>query len=491
MRFISLLFALAAAAACTTRPVKGVCCVTEADCAQLGLEDELRPCELGQACRAFHCVAAECSSSAECTSSDAPVCVRNLCVASCETDDDCAGAAGGPICAEDGACVGCLTDAGCSPEAPFCDAEDRRCRGCEADAECASGVCLEMDGRCASEAEVVFVSTVGQDAGECTRNAPCGSLAYALAKTSFPERLVIHVAGGSLAIADTTIGSPIYIDGTSTLVLGDGSGPYFHVTSSAPVTLANLTISPASGPAVIAATDATLRIYSSSVDHGAETSGGTIIAARSRFAAAMDADTINCTSGVLAIEGCHFTSTVGAMNCQMTVSSSVFELNGNNAIRAGGRMTIENNLFIQSQELADTVVLGSNAPGSSVRFNTFVNTSTVVSDGVALYCDATLDVTSNIFAYGSLRPHGTSTCSARYSLYDAIAMQEQTEGTGNRVADGATFFANKLGRDLHLAPASPARGAAEPGTGVSRDLEGHLRPDPSGSAPDMGAFEAP
>ncbi len=486
MRTLLLLISLTAAA-CTTKPNEGVCCVTETDCARLGL-DEPRPCEVGQACKSFACVAAECATSAACTSPDAPVCVDGLCAASCRVDDDCAGAAGGPRCVADGACVGCLTGADCPANAPFCDAEDRRCRGCDADVECASGVCLELDGRCAAEREVVFVSTAGQDVGECARSMPCGSLAYALTKLDIPTRLVIHVAGGYLAIADTTLGAPVYIDGTNTLIDGDGTGPYVHVTSSAPVTLANVTISPASGPAMTAAANGTLRIDNSRVDRGVETTGGTIIAARSRFTGVIP---VKCTAGVLAIEGSHFMSALESTSCQADVSSSIFEVDGGHAISASGRVLLENNLFVQSSEVADTVVLTGNAPGSSVRFNTFVNTSTVASDGVALYCDATLEVTSNVFAYGSTHPHGPSTCSARYSLYDAIALPEQTDGVGNRVADGATFFASQPARDFHLAPASPARGAAEPGTGVTRDLEGRLRPSPIDSAPDMGAFEAP
>jgi hypothetical protein len=90
-----------------------------------------------------------------------------------------------------------------------------------------------------------------------------------------------------------------------------------------------------------------------------------------------------------------------------------------------------------------------------------------------------------------VEPHGTSVCSARYSLYDASARPQQTAGVGNRVADGLTFFADQANRDFHLAPASPAREGAELGTGVARDLEGRPRPRPVGSLPDMGAFEAP
>jgi len=482
-----LLLALAAAAACT-KPVPGVCCVGEADCARLGV-DEPRPCAVGQACRDFACVAAECATAADCTSPDAPACVDHLCVTRCGIDDDCAGAADGPRCAEDGACVGCLADADCPASAPLCDAEDRRCRGCELDAECASGVCLEMDARCASEDEVVFVSTTGQDGESCTRNVPCRSLAYALTQAIAPARLVIHLAGGNFTVSDTTLDLPVYIDGTMTRIEGDGSGPYFQVISSAGVTLANLMINPSSGPAVTAAANATLRIYNSAMNRSAETTSGTIIAARSRLTGS---PAVRCASGVLALDGSQLADEIYSMNCQLAVSSSVFEVDGVPAVEAsGGQMALENNLFIQSSETADTVILLNTAPGSGARFNTFVNTSAIASDGVALYCDAAVEVSSNIFAYGSRHPHGVSTCTAMYSLYDTIALADQIDGIGNRAADAATFFVNKTNLDFHLAPASPARDAAEPGTGVTRDLEGRPRSSPIGSTPDMGALEAP
>src|SRR5688572_25784161 len=150
-----------------TRPAPNTCCVTEEQCDAFGV-DEIRPCEAGQACAPnFTCVAKECDSSSECTSPDKPICSLGLCVASCQVDDDCADVAGKPFCATDGACVGCEQNDQCPADAAFCDAEDRACRGCERDDECESGVCLEADGRCAAESEVLFVNGAGgQDVGD-------------------------------------------------------------------------------------------------------------------------------------------------------------------------------------------------------------------------------------------------------------------------------------------------------------------------------------
>lgn len=478
----------AAVAGCTTKNNPDVCCVSAVDCARLGVDDP-RPCGAGQACRDFGCVAAECATSADCTAPGAPVCVDQLCVAACREDADCAGAAG-PICASDGACVGCLADAQCPASAPFCDAEDRACRGCEADAECASGVCLEMDARCAAEAEVVFVSAQGADTGECSRSAPCKTLQYALTKVLFPTRLVIHVAGGTLTLgSDITFTVPVYLDGTNTTLLGDGSGPYLQVMSAGggPATVANIAVAPTTGTGFTVTAMNTLRLFNVNASLPVENLGGTLIARSSRLGG------VTCTSGTATIERCQFVgSRVESSNCQLAISSNLFDENGSDALSvSGGRVILENNLIIQAYELADTVLVVNAAAGSAVQFNTFVNTSVLASDGVALYCDSTVDVTSNIFAYGSKHPHGGSMCASRYSLYDSVALPAQTGGVGNKVADGASMFANRASRDFHLSPMSPAKAAAESGLSVAEDFDGNPRPVPVGTRPDIGCFEAP
>lgn len=133
------------------------------------------------------------------------------------------------------------------------------------------------------------------------------------------------------------------------------------------------------------------------------------------------------------------------------------------------------------------------AAGSAVRFNTYVCTSTAPSDGYALNCDDSATVSSNIFAYNSRRPMGPSGgfCRARYSLFDSVADSSQTAGPGNLTGPASTFFANVEMGDFNLSATSPAVAKAQPGLGVTEDFEGRSRPNPVGSTPDIGAFEAP
>jgi hypothetical protein len=500
MRISSLLLLIAIAAACT-KPNEAVCCVSEADCARLGL-DEPRPCEVGQACKAFACVAAECATSAECASPDAPVCIDGLCVASCRSDDDCAGAAGGPRCAADGACVGCLTGADCPATAPFCDADDRRCRGCAADPECASGVCLERDGRCAAEDEVIHVQMFGSDAGECTRAAPCRTLPYALQKVT-PSRKVIHIDGGNLPTPATTIAidRSVVIDGSDTTIAKPSGVPLFSLAAFlGPVTLEGVRLigsADPSDPTITVTSGSLLRIARSVLSTALiDIVGGGLEVRDARVTAVGTMKAVGCLNGSVTVRAVDFEhTTIGAVNCHVNISRCRFDEISDGSIRAqGGVAIIENNLLINSYELADLMNVTSLAPGSVVRFNTFVNTSGIVADGIALSCDGSATVTSNIFAYGSTHPMGGPSgtpCPTRFSLFDAAAVAQHSGGEGNQTGDAATFFVNRAARDFHLSISSPARQAAEPGLSIDEDLEGHPRPAPLGSRSDAGCFEAP
>jgi hypothetical protein len=506
MRIFDLLLAILllafAAAACTTKPIEGVCCVDAADCARLGL-DEPRPCGVGQACQAFECVAAECASSAECTAPGAPVCVAGLCVAACRADDDCAGAAGGPRCAADGACVGCLADAECPATAQFCDAEDRRCRGCEIDAECASGVCIEADGACAAPDQIVYVRDTGADAGDCTGDAPCKTLSFALGKVT-GGRNVIRVIGGSLVLPASTIAidRSVVIDASDTRIIKPSSGPLFAVGASlGQVTLEGVSLlgSGSSGdPTITVAAGSALRIVRSWLSTSlVEVTNGALDLRDSKVTASLTTmDAVVCRNGTVSARRVAFEHTaINTMNCQLTVSRCRFdEIDGGSVVAQGGVVAIENNLLITTLEVADLMSILGLAPGSVVRFNTFINTSGVDAAGVALACDGNAAVTSNIFAYGSshpLGPAGTPPCPARFSVFDSVAVAQQTMGQGNQTADGATLFVDHAARDFHLSAASPARGVAEPGQSLAEDFDGRPRPAPVGTRADAGCFEAP
>jgi hypothetical protein len=76
------------------------------------------------------------------------------------------------------------------------------------------------------------------------------------------------------------------------------------------------------------------------------------------------------------------------------------------------------------------------------------------------------------------------------SRQNAIHLAVEVTPGFYRSADMATFFVDRQAGDLRLSPSSPARGFGEPGL-IAADLDGNARPMPSGSLPDVGAYEAP
>lgn len=171
--FACLCLSPLALAACITKPVPGVCCTTDVDCARLG-GIMPRGCPDGQVCRNLLCEAAECSAAADCPA-EQPVCNADLAL-----------------------CTGCTASANCDghADAPVCDPVTGACRACHQDAECASDVCDVDSGRCVEESEVIYASPTGGPSEPCTRARPClTSRAVAIASEG-PARAIIRLLPG-------------------------------------------------------------------------------------------------------------------------------------------------------------------------------------------------------------------------------------------------------------------------------------------------------
>ena len=441
----------------------------------------------------YACVAAECATSADCASPDAPTCLGGLCVAGCSLDDDCAGVAGRPHCDAGAAtCVGCTSGAQCSADRSICDAGTRSCRGCTADDECASGVCIEASGACAAEAAILYVTAAGTDTGSCPESAPCKTLAFAMGLTS-PARNVIRILGGYFFLGYSTVSlyGSIIIDGTNTtLTSGAASAsPVISIGGAATIEGVRLVATDLSTPLISVTSGGGLRLAQVALEGGRleVLVGGGLEASRVKLING----TFDCQNGSsVTIERSRFDFSFFDSACKIKVSESHLESPpaALPVIRfQGGMNTIENNVFIGSDAEAGLLLIGDASPGSTFRFNTIFNRSPVVGSAYTVWCGEGLDVTSNIFAYNSTMP---MMCVARNSLFDTAGVQEVNRGEGNRSADSSTFFKDRQAGDLHLAPDSPAIGFGEPGL-TATDLEGTARPMPSGTLPDVGAYEAP
>jgi hypothetical protein len=352
---------------------------------------------------------------------------------------------------------------------------------------------------CSDPAELILVTRSGADIGACTAAAPCRTLQCALRQVT-SARAAIRVDAERLDTASSiVIDRPVAIDAPGTEIAQPAGVPTFIIAAHAGgVTIDGLRLlgTGALEPAITVGRGSTLRLSGAVLDSAPiSVDRGTLELRDLKLTTShLRLEAVRCRGGAVRIRGAELEhTTLTAESCDLAVSRSRFLGATDGSITAsGGVAVIENNLIIQAHELADSMFLTEMGPGSTVRFNTFVNTSGADSDGVALYCDDTLHVTSNIFAYGSKHPLGPPLfrCPATFSLFDEVAAVEQTAGEGNLIASAATFFVDRGAEDFHLARHSPAKSASEPGLRVTEDLEGNRRPIPFGSRADLGALEA-
>jgi hypothetical protein len=204
---------------------------------------------------------------------------------------------------------------------------------------------------------------------------------------------------------------------------------------------------------------------------------------------------VSCPNATLVADQNFFEKTIvsaGVGNCNLTVTRNKFDSDRDGSVQAtDSELVMENNLIIPEMGFNDSISVSNMRAGSTIRFNTVANTTGAPSDGAALGCDASVAVTSNIFAYNSGHPIVGTGCAPRYSIFDSVSLT--SAGAGNQVVSIDAIFKDRTSGDYHLAPTSGARGGAEPGqeTMVKIDFDGNPRPNPAGSTADCGAFESP
>jgi hypothetical protein len=480
--------ALAASSGSCTRPNPDFCCTGEAECAALGV-DEPRSCGSGRVCDSNVCLKTECSTAAECADPDAPYCANQVCKSACAGADDCLGAAGGPLCADDGACVGCETNKDCTDlAAPICSPTRRTCEGCRADADCASGVCLAADGVCAVATELIYLREDGVDGGTCPKSAPCRTFAGALAMVS-PTRRVIRLLGTQYETTDGIVldSKDIYLDAESTEVRRTSSGNIITVSGTSKLTLEGIKLNLASSRQGIEITSTQLVRLSQLNVAGAQftnavfANAGMLQLSDSKFVSV----TVLCGVSTMDIRTSDFrnASIEGGSNCVTHLSRSSLT---DTQINAGGVLRAENNVIVSNSATCTNDFF---APITEIHFNTWICRHTPpVSDvfkGRAFGCGSDSISSGNLLAWDSTNP--AEGCTLSHSIVPSFAT---VAGTNNLVAAATAVFVDFLGGDYHLRADSPAKGAAESKSGITVDFDGAPRPNPQGSAPDVGAFEA-
>lgn len=474
-----------------TRPNPDFCCSSESECASLGV-DELRSCSSGRVCDANVCRDVQCESADQCTS-EAPYCANQVCKATCAGDGDCVGAPGGPLCADDGVCVGCKSNDDCGEEAPICSPTKRVCSPCRADADCSSGVCLAADGVCAKESEITYVSQEGMDATCGIKTSPCRTFTEALARVT-ALRPVIRLLGRSFEAPDgiTIQSKNVYIDAENTTISRLGTGPMVAFQGNSSTTLEGVKINVGSANTIVAETTSTVRLSQLEANGRGNLDGGYAVFASTGTVRITDSKFfgawILCNQATLHLTASEFRNVEldGGSNCNAHLHRNRIQ---DARVSFDGGMIFQNNLLVSTSPTCSANIGSSGA--DRIDFNTFVCRHSPPVDeqfqGTAINCSSVARPKGNLFAWDSIRP--APGCALEYSLLPVFA--EPIPGQGNSLVDMESVFVNYSIGDYHLSSNSPAKGSGDPKSTLSIDIEGNPRPNPAGSAPDIGAFEAP
>jgi hypothetical protein len=452
----------------------GGSCTLDVECTDPGLP----ACSNG-ACR-------ECSPTRAC-GPDQPVCdVAESTCAGCTSASDCAAFADRPTCSlEDGACVGCTSDLDCAATGQACLDSTRTCGACTADADCESGLCDRAGGTCVAESSILYVNAAGAD-GDCTRAAPCKSIARAHALAS-DQRHHILVASGAYDGADLR-GKTFSITGEGTIITastfhgdidiggltfranvrtGGGGRVTFEAVQFIDITTPDVSIG------ALHVENSTVTLSNSSIERTAEGSGIVVN-----------------PGGGLHLVGSRITgSALSAIQAStddlVTITRSTFIANSSGIVMHCSRFAITNNVVANNANFglynSKTIVAGQ------------IEHNTIVGNGSAITCN---EIGTPVFRNNIIASNGTDSqqrqvvdCGTAYSL---IWPQRAPAGDGNISAD--PMFVDASANDYRLRDGSAARRAADPNrtrpsplVTVTIDYAGNARPSDGRS--DIGAYE--
>lgn len=461
MRII-LSLAITLLVACTKQN-PDLCCVDEADCANVGLTEPLG-CSDGLLCRGNQCIAEVCAASSECDSA-APYCVDppdGRCQMQCTDDTQCPGFsddASQTFC-EAGACVACRAEMNdCSGATPICS-DEGRCVGCTRNDQCGSGVCGD-DGVCVDESLIAYVSPSGVATGQCLATAPCQSIIFALGL--IPARNFVVIDEGTY-----TNNATIIVRGTRRLIGRGANAPRLRRSGNGPIVTINagesslefLDIGNAVGSGIEndmegdgifcpTGNAATVRVIDS-VIHDNQARG---IQARRCTVTAIRTQFTKNTDGIVAND-----STVTLERCAVFDNTAGVNLDG-------GTFDVTNN-FITRNQNDGLRIFQFDQEAARVEFNTIVD-----NGGLGLACPVRV-LPNNLIARNGFQTDGNC------SLPNSIIIETDIVPLKFASPDTVPF-------DYHLTAGSIAIDAATITT-IDRDFDGDTRPS---DEPDVGADE--
>jgi len=407
-------------------------------CAGVSGPDGGSACPVGTPVCAATGSCVECVSNSDCPTAGKAFCVQNQCqgcIAGGLTSQ-CSGAT--PICATTGTiagqCVGCVSNTDCGTTTPICNGTNV-CVPCTSDTQCTTGpgVCMfHQDGRCASDAETIYVmNSATCSGGAGTIASPyCDSQAGINAVTA--SKRVIVMSGSNLYPVTSTATSStgqITIIGQSTATTTAGAFVGIHVAAG-DVYVRGLTVASGTNAGLTVDAGATLRMDRCIVKGNA--GGGLIVKSGANF----------------------------------DIANSVFDNNGPGLV---GITTTYGGIY-----------LGGSAPSAGPHrfwFNTVVN-----NQDRGIICFDTTQALTGMLLFGNTNGDFLS------CAMDATSKWSSGSPTPSGVFSDITNPA--LSSTYHLTTASKCRDFVSASTAHPvDDMDGELRPKPANGKLDCGADE--
>jgi len=327
-----------------------------------------------------------------------------------------------------GSATHCTADVQCAVPMPYCDLPTEVCEQCRTAADCTSDAPSCIGGSC----------TACRTVGDCSKASPCDL-----------DTAVTHLS------------------------------PSVDIVQLLPGTYPRAAALPITTTAIIAGSSATLQgMTTSTID----VEGGDLTLLDVAIAANSNIAVICQGSGKLAIRRVHITGAstgVYANPCTLTMDrSEVTASTGYGVIVTTGPIAMTSS-FVTGN--GGGVALSGGVTGS-IADSTIANNNAIMGTD-AILCTTSPDVVveNDILMGNPVDP----TCVASYCDLDA-----GYTGTGtNNVTMDPMYLGAPV--DYHLMPTSPLRGLGDPAMAVDADFDGEPRPQPAGSAPDIGADEIP
>jgi hypothetical protein len=343
----------------------------------------------------------------------------------------------------------CTVNPDCTTAAkPTCGA-DHVCRACQIDTDCGvNGVCM-VDGTCAAAARIMYVSPTGTGT-TCSTAVPC-ALDQAVAQIA-ANRDVIKLAPllydrtATLAIAPAV---PVVIAGEGATIRNMVAAMFgFTWTTTGDVTFTGIT-------------------FDHNAKFGSECMGGKLTLAR-----------VTMKSSLLGF--------FAANPCDVTAERTVWTGNSLYSISipdGTSTLHVRNSLFANNGTTDGTIaeiILQDAALTGAIENTTIANN---LSNGQpSISCAGAFPI-RNVISFGNAMPP-TAACTVSYSDVEAgFAGTNTNNVTLNPLFVSAT--------DYHLQPTSPVRGIGDPTNVLPLDIDFQPRPQPAGSAPDLGYDEVP